>query len=131
MSDDLVKQSIAELQEIVHCDCGSAYLERGRHSHACLHYMADVLKIVTDRIEELEAANRGLVRLNEATEARAKTAEAKLETAVEALTQIERAYYQEATNPSPETVRRMAARMNGIARDTQNALAELTGGKDE
>ena len=91
----------------------------------------DLHREAADRIEELEAANRGLVRLNEATEARAKTAEAKLETAVEALTQIERAYYQEATNPSPETVRRMAARMNGIAKDTQNTLAELTGGKDE
>ena len=53
--------------------------------------------------------------------------EAKLAKAVEALTQIERAYYQEATNPGPETIRRMAARMNGIARDAQNAIAELTG----
>ena len=57
--------------------------------------------------------------------------EAKLAKAVVGLTQIERAYYQEATNPSPETIRRMAARMNGIARDTQNAIAELKGETDE
>lgn len=55
MSDELVKQSIAELQDIVRCDCGSAYLERGRHSHACLHYMAEPVELVANRIEELEA----------------------------------------------------------------------------
>ena len=41
--------------------------------------------------------------------------EAKLAKAVEGLMQIERIYYQEATNPSPETIRRMSTRMNGIA----------------
>ena len=69
-----------------------------------------VAQDAADRIEELEA---------------------KLAKAVVGLTQIERAYYQEATNPSPETIRRMAARMNGIARDTQNAIAELKGETDE
>jgi hypothetical protein len=54
--------------------------------------------------------------------------EAKLAKAVEGLMQIERTYYQEAANPSPETIRRMSARMNGIA---YAALAEINGGGDE
>ena len=45
-----------------------------------------------------------------------------------ALTRIERTYYQEATNPSPETVRRMAAKMNAIAYKAQTSHAALKGG---
>ena len=98
----------------------------------------DDMKDAADRIEELEAKLEECLECNEQfaveakiLKARIEELEAKLAKAVEALTQIERAYYQEATNPRPETVRRMAARMNGIARDTQNTLANLTGGKDE
>ena len=65
------------------------------------------------------------------TSKRIEELEAKLAEALEGLTRIERAYYQEATNPSPEIHRRMAAKMNGIARDTQNAVATLKGQGDE
>ncbi|MDG3089207.1 hypothetical protein P7F88_25425 [Vibrio hannami] len=52
--------------------------------------------------------------------------EAALDLAVGALTRIERAYYMEAIKPSPEHIRKMAARMNKIARDAQNALRALS-----
>ena len=44
---------------------------------------ADRIEGLQARVAELEAANRGLVRLNETTEARAKAAEEKLAKAVE------------------------------------------------
>lgn len=84
-----------------------------------------------DRIATLEEMVEAAKQDAKEAEAYAEELEAKLAKAVVGLTQIERAYYQEATNPSPETIRRMAARMNGIARDTQNAIAELKGKTDE
>lgn len=76
-----------------------------------------------DRIEELEAANRGLVRLNETTEARAEAAETLLSEVVRALINIERIYYMEAANPDPATIRRMAAQMNGVANTVLSSLS--------
>lgn len=84
-----------------------------------------------NRIAQLEELYEAAKQDAKEAEAYAEELEAKLAKAVVGLTQIERAYYQEATNPSPETIRRMAARMNGIARDTQNAIAELKGETDE
>lgn len=82
----------------------------------------------SDRIEELEAANRGLVRLNEATEARAEAAEAKLRKAVKALEEIEAA---DRTIETPSDYARGwnhgRFRYREIARA---ALTELTGGKN-
>ena len=54
MSDDLVKRSIEELQEITRCHCHPAYTDRGRHSPECHYYSWEAVKIVADRIEELE-----------------------------------------------------------------------------
>jgi len=78
---------------------------------------------MADRIEELEAANRGLVRLNETTEARAEAAETLLSEVVRALINIERIYYMEAANPDPATIRRMAAQMNGVANTVLSSLS--------
>lgn len=46
---------------------------------------AATLRALSARLAEVEAGNRGLVRLNEATEARAEAAEAQLAKAVEVL----------------------------------------------
>lgn len=62
MSDDLVKQSIAELQDIVRCRCHPAYKDRGMQDPDCECDSADAVQVVADRIEELEAIN---VRLKE------------------------------------------------------------------
>ena len=58
MSDDLVKQYIAELQDLVRCRCHDAYKGRGLHDPTCCCDYAEALKVVSDRIEELEAENR-------------------------------------------------------------------------
>jgi len=55
MSDDLVKQSIAELQDLVQCRCHPAYKDRGLHDPNCECDNAENVKVVADRIEELEA----------------------------------------------------------------------------
>lgn len=68
-----------------------------------------------DRIKEMESDNRELAL--------------QVQAAVGALTQIERVYYEEVSDQSPETIIRKASRMNGIARDAQNRIAELKGGE--
>ena len=54
MTDDLVKQSIAELQDIVRCRCHPAYKDRGMHDPDCECDSADAVKTVIDYIAELE-----------------------------------------------------------------------------
>jgi hypothetical protein len=54
MSDDLVKQSLAELQDLVRCRCHPAYKDRGMHDPDCDCDSADAVQVVADRIEELE-----------------------------------------------------------------------------
>jgi hypothetical protein len=55
MSDDLVKNAIAELQDDVRCRCHPAYKDRGLHDPDCNCDSAGAVQVVTDRIEELEA----------------------------------------------------------------------------
>ena len=55
MSDDLVKQAIAELQDLVRCRCHPAYTGRGMQDPDCECDSGDAVKVVADRIEELEA----------------------------------------------------------------------------
>jgi len=55
MSDDLVKQSIVELLDIVRCRCHPAYRDRGMQDPDCECDSADAVKVVADRIEELKA----------------------------------------------------------------------------
>jgi len=54
MSDDLVKQSIAELQDIVRCRCHPAYKDRGMHDPDCECDSADAVQVVINYIAELE-----------------------------------------------------------------------------
>lgn len=54
MSDDLVKQAIAELQDLVRCCCHPAYKDRGLHDPNCECDSAEAVRVVADRIEELE-----------------------------------------------------------------------------
>jgi hypothetical protein len=61
MSGDLVKQSIAELQDLVRCRCHPAYTGRGLHDPDCECDSADAVQVVVDRIKELEVALRGLM----------------------------------------------------------------------
>jgi hypothetical protein len=62
MSDDLVKRSIAELQDIVRCRCHPAYKDRGLHDPDCECDSAEAVQVVADRIEELEAKLAKLAR---------------------------------------------------------------------
>jgi len=55
MSDDLVKQAIAELQDLTYCRCSFDFMQRGIKDPACEHDSAEALQVVTDRIQELEA----------------------------------------------------------------------------
>jgi hypothetical protein len=55
MSDDPVKQSIAELQDLVRCRCHPAYTGRGLHDPDCECDSAEAVQVVADRIEELQA----------------------------------------------------------------------------
>lgn len=55
MSDDLVKQALAELGDVVRCRCHEAYTGRGMHDPDCQCDSAEAVKVVAERIEELEA----------------------------------------------------------------------------
>lgn len=55
MTDHLVKQAIAELQDVVRCRCHAAYKDRGLHDPSCECDSAEAVKVVADRIEALEA----------------------------------------------------------------------------
>lgn len=57
---DLVKQAIAELHDIVRCRCHEAYRGRGLHDPSCECDSADAVKVVADRIEEIEAESDAL-----------------------------------------------------------------------
>jgi hypothetical protein len=54
MSNDMVKQSIAELQDLVRCRCHPAYKDRGMHDPDCDCDSADAVQVVIDYIAELE-----------------------------------------------------------------------------
>ena len=55
MSDDMVKQAIIDLQELVRCICSPALKDRNLHSPDCRGYDASNVALLSDRIEELEA----------------------------------------------------------------------------
>ena len=55
MTDAELKQAMAELQEVVRCRCHEAYRDRGLKDPHCECDSAEAVKIVADRIEELEA----------------------------------------------------------------------------
>ena len=122
MSDDLVKQSIAELQDIVRCRCHEAYKGRGLHDPDCHCDSSDAAKVVADRIEELEAKLTTCEKYRDAyaecdrigTQA-VRDLEAKLAKALDAL-EVGIAKHNG------------AEKFLKVARTT---LAELTGGKDE
>jgi hypothetical protein len=54
MSDDMVKQAIIDLQELVRCICSPALKDRNLHSPDCRGYDASNVALLSDRIEELE-----------------------------------------------------------------------------
>ena len=78
MSNDLVKQSIAELQDLLRCRCHPAYKDRGLHDPDCDCDSADAVLVVIDYIAELEA--------------KLSKSEALLAKAVKALAQIGKTY---------------------------------------
>ena len=55
ISDDMVKQAIIDLQELVRCICSPALKDRNLHSPYCRRYDASNVALLSDRIEELEA----------------------------------------------------------------------------
>ena len=65
MSDDLVKQAIIDLQELVRCICSPALKDRNLHSPDCRAYDASNVALLSDRIEELEAKLAKAVKLME------------------------------------------------------------------
>jgi hypothetical protein len=58
MTDDLVKQALAELGDVVRCRCHEAFRDRGLHDPQCQCDSMDAVKVVTARIEELERERR-------------------------------------------------------------------------
>jgi hypothetical protein len=64
MTDDPVKQALAELSDLVRCRCHEAYRDRGLQDPQCMCDSADAVKVVTDRIEELERDRDDLQELN-------------------------------------------------------------------
>jgi hypothetical protein len=66
VSDDLVKQALAELGDLVRCRCHAAYTDRKLHDPDCNCDSAEALQIVADRIEALDLAKvEALVRAAE------------------------------------------------------------------
>lgn len=54
MTNNLIQQSIAELQDIVSCRCHAAYTSRGLHDPECHCDSAEAVTIVADHIRKLE-----------------------------------------------------------------------------
>lgn len=52
--DDLVKQALAELGDVVRCRCKAAYTGRGMHDPDCECDSAEAVKVVANRINLLE-----------------------------------------------------------------------------
>ena len=65
MSDDMVKQAIIDLQELVRCICSPALKDRNLHSPDCRGYDASNVALLSDRIEELEVKLAKAVKLME------------------------------------------------------------------
>jgi hypothetical protein len=61
MTGDLVKQSIAELQDLVRCRCHPVYKDLEMHDPDCDCDSADAVQVVADRIEELEAREEAIL----------------------------------------------------------------------
>ena len=126
MSDDLVKQSIAELQDLVRCRCHDAYKDRGLHDPDCHCDSAEAPKVVAERIEELESKLATCKKYRDAyaecdriaTQA-VRDLEVKLAKAVEGFEELARLGNGDRYGNSFG---------NLIA---QKYIAELTGGKDE
>ena len=123
MTNDLVKQSILELQDIVRCRCHPAYTGRGLHDPDCECDSAEAVKVVADRIEELEAENARLGQQCEGLMQAAMNngqalilAEAKLAKAVEVLGGV---------------MRHMPDHPDTVWIEASETLAELKGEKDE
>jgi hypothetical protein len=83
VSDDLVKQALAELGDIVRCRCHAAYTDRKLHDPDCNCDSAEALQIVSGRIEALQAqlaerdkACAEWAEVSQRNYQRAKTAEA-------------------------------------------------------
>lgn len=55
MTDEELKQAIAELQEVVRCRCDEAYRDRGLKDPHCECDSAEAVKIVARRIKDLTA----------------------------------------------------------------------------
>ena len=105
ITPEAVEQAIAELQDLVRCRCDIAYTDRGLKDPACEHDSAEVLQVVADRIEELEA---------------------KLAKAVGALHRIGRGDYRINNVPDYVTDPQPTAKEIALA-----VLAELKGEKNE
>ena len=97
LDDDLVKQALAELGDVVRCRCSEAYTVCGRRDPDCQCDSAEAVKVVAERIQKLEAKLEALdhaydhlvqalrfeaLRTDDA-EAKLAECEARLEKAVE------------------------------------------------
>ncbi|CAB4138363.1 hypothetical protein UFOVP330_15 [uncultured Caudovirales phage] len=86
MTDDLVKQALAELGDVVRCHCDEAFRDRGLQDPECNCDSMDAVRVVLARIEALERERReaaldalaAMGQAQEAYEAQLK-AEAKVE----------------------------------------------------
>jgi chromosome segregation ATPase len=77
--EELVKQALAELGDIVRCHCDEACISRGLHDPSCNCDSSEALATVKKHIRKLTEQLEQLVAINEAARADAKEAEAYAE----------------------------------------------------
>ena len=144
MSNDLLKQSIAELQDLVRCRCHPAYTDRGMHDPDCDCDSADAVQAVADRIEELEADLRKMALDYIAAEGQAAeayqaqlAAEAKL-AKYDALMHAGFAEYKRRLIKAVEALELADAALSGanmnmsvVERKVKATIAELEGERDD
>ena len=139
MSDDLVKQSIAELQDLVRCRCHPAYKDRKLHDPDCECDNAENVKVVADWIERLEANIDlkadfidGTMNQLAASDQRIEELEAKLAKAVEALEECveEIDAYIQHQYPHDHPVQERHRQEDYASNPARLALAELKGQDD-
>jgi hypothetical protein len=119
MSDDLVKQALAELQDLVRCRCAPAYKDRKLRDPDCHCEDAGTVKVVAERIEELEEERRKTFQALLRTTKIHDEVEAQLAKALDALELADAALSGANMN------------MRVVEQRVKAAIAELKGEKNE
>ena len=147
MSDEQVKQALAELSDLVRCNCHEAFRDRGLQDPQCHCDSMDAVRVVIARIEQLEREAILDAKLLADTQALLEKAEVVMREAADRIQQLGRervaaiAALEESGRKRGETLALLdkaadalktiahladGERVGGIARAV---LAEIEGGK--